>query len=116
MAEPAFTGEVHTIETAPHPSRMRSLGKLIPWPLAPAASPMPDTDQPKTVARAEIHTRHFIGHRRVEEERYDAEVVSQDASLHGIMQALTQLMSEMEDFLLPRADGDSVVMEIRLRV
>lgn len=115
MAEPAFTVEVHEIEEATQPRRLRTLGKLIPWPMQQE----PETDdigcRTGILAKAEIRTKRFIDHRRVEEERYNAEVLAPDSSLHSVMQALTQAFAGMEEFIAQRPDGEPIVMEIRLR-
>lgn len=115
MAEPAYTVEVHEIEAAPQPRRMRTLGKLIPWPLQP--EPKTDDNDCRTgiLAKAEIRTKRFIDHRRVEEERYNAEVMAPDSSLHSVMQALTQAFAGMDEFIAQRPEGEPIVMEIRLR-
>ena len=117
MAEPALTIEIlDHAEVAEQPRGLRSLGRIIPWP----HQPKPNTDGngcgSGIRAKAEIRTKRFIDFRRVEEERYDAEVFSADSSLHGVMQALTQAFSEMDEFLIQRPEGEPLTMEIRLRV
>jgi hypothetical protein len=115
MAQPALTVEVHQIEEAAQTRRLRTLGKLIPWPLQP--EPQTDDSGCRTgiLAKAEIRTKRFIDHRRVEEERYNAEIMAPDTSLHSVMQALTQAFAGMEEFIAQRPDGEPIVMEIRLR-
>ena len=115
MAEPALTGKVHEIEPAAHPRRLRTLGKLIPWPLQPEPKSCDSGDRTGILARAEIRTKRFIDHRRVEEERYNAEVLAPDSSLHSVMQALTQAFAGMDEFIAQRPEGEPIVMEIRLR-
>jgi hypothetical protein len=115
MAEPAYTVEVHEIEEATQPRRLRTLGQLIPWPLQPQPRESDSDCRTGILAKAEIRTKRFIDHRRVEEERYNAEVIALDSSLHSVMQALTQAFADMEEFLVQRPDGEPIVMEIRLR-
>ncbi len=115
MAEPAFTVEVHEVEEATNPRRLRTLGKLIPWPLHPTPSTSDNGCRTGILAKAEIRTKRFIDHRRVEEERYNAEVMAPDSSLHSVMQALTQAFADIEEFLVQRPEGEPIVMEIRLR-
>ena len=91
MAEPAYTVEVHrdaeTVAATPpaHPGSHYSLAGA-------SRSPRPIDNDCRTgiLAKAEIRTKRFIDHRRVEEERYNAEVMAPDSSLHSVMQALTQ--------------------------
>ena len=104
MAEPAFTVEVHEVEEAPNSRRLRTLGKLIPWPLHPALDTSDNGCRTGILAKADIRTKRFIDHRRVEEERYNAEVLAPDSSLHSVMQALTQAFADME-----RARGPAAV-------
>ena len=52
----------------------------------------------------------------MEEERYDAEVVSGDSSLASVMQALTKAFADMDEFMEQRPLGEPLTMEIRLRV
>ncbi|HET9659641.1 MAG TPA: hypothetical protein VFP05_04890 [Thermomicrobiales bacterium] len=117
MANPAFNIEIldHAEETE-QPRRLRTLGRVIPWPHQP--KPRTDGNDCGTgvLAKAEIRTKRFIDHRRVEEERYDAEVFSGDSSLHSVMQALTKAFSDMEEFMEQRPVGEPLTMEIRLRV
>lgn len=115
MAEPARTIEIHEIEETTHPRRLRTLGKLIPWPLQPEPKTSDSDVRTGILAKAEIRTKRFIDHRRVEEERYNAEVMAPDSSLHSVMQALTQAFAEMEEFISQRPAGEPIVMEIRLR-
>ena len=115
MAEAAYTVEVLEIEEAAQPHRLRTLGRIIPWPVPP--QPKSDDIGCRTgiLAKAEIRTKRFIDHRRVEEERYNAEVMASDSSLHSVMQALTQAFADMEEFIAQRPDNEPIVMEIRLR-
>jgi hypothetical protein len=115
MAAPAFTVEVQEIEEVTTPRRLRTLGKLIPWPLQPEPKSSDCGDRTGILAKAEIRTKRFIDHRRVEEERYNAEVMAHDASLHSVMAALTQAFSGIEEFVAQRPEGEPIVMEIRLR-
>ena len=116
MGAPALDIEIQS-EAQPQaqPRRLRSLGRIIQWPHVP--KPLPDSDGLGTglLAKAEIRTKRFIDHRRVEEERYNAEVVSADSSLSGVMRALTQAFAEVEEFSAQRPAGEPIVMEIRLR-
>jgi hypothetical protein len=115
MAEPAYVVEVQEIEEATQPRRLRTIGKLIPWPLQPTPKTSDNGCGTGLLAKAEIRTKRFIDHRRVEEERYNAEVLAADSSLHSVMQALTQAFAGMEEFIAPRPDGEPIVLEIRLR-
>lgn len=115
MAEPAYTVEIHEIEAAVQPNRLRTLGKLIPWPVQPEPQTRDSDCRTGILAKAEIRTKRFIDHRRVEEERYNAEVMASDSSLHSVMQALTHAFADMEEFIAQRPDGEPIVMEIRLR-
>src|SRR5215207_5850761 len=115
MAEPAFTVEVHDIQEATQPRRLRTLGQMIPWPLQPQPKTGDSECRTGILAKAEIRTKRFIDHRRVEEERYNAEVMAADSSLHSVMQALTQAFADMEEFIAQRPDNEPIVMEIRLR-
>ena len=116
MTAPAIAVENFEIEEAAQPRRLRTLGRIIQWPHQP--QPRTDGDERGSgiLAKAEIRTKRFIDHRRVEEERYNAEVFSSDSSLHSVMEALTQAFAGMEDFVAQRPAGEPVVMEIRLRV
>ncbi len=115
MAAPALTVEIHEIGEASRPRRPRTLGRIIPWP----HQPQPRTDGNDCgsgiLAKAEIRTKRFIDHRRVEEERYNAELLSTGTSLYSVMEALTQAFANMEEFVAPRPAGEPIVMEIRLR-
>lgn len=115
MAEPAFTPEVIEIAQVAQPRRLRTLGKLIPWPVQPEPRTSDNDCRTGILAKAEIRTKRFIDHSRVEEERYNAEVMSPDSSLHSVMEALTKAFADMEEFIAPRPDGEPVVLEIRLR-
>ena len=117
MAEPAFfRGVLDHAETTEQPRRLRALGRIIPWPHQPQPCPGENGAGNGILAKAEIRTKRFIDHRRVEEERYDAEVYSVDSSLRGVMEALTQAFGELEEFALQRPAGEPLTMEIRLRV
>ncbi len=117
MANPAFTIEIlDHADMVEQPRRLRTLGRIIPWPHQPQSRTDGADCGTGILARAEIRTKRFIDHRRVEEERYDAEVFSADSSLHGVMQALTQAFADMEEFLDQRPEGEPLTMEIRLRV
>ncbi len=115
MAEPAYTVEVQEIEEITQPRRLRTLGRIIPWPLQPAPRTNDNDCRTGILAKAEIRTKRFIDHRRVEEERYNAEVFAPDSSLHSVMQALTQAFAGMDEFITQRPDGEAIVLEIRLR-
>ncbi len=117
MAAPAFSVEIlDHAEPVEQPRRLRALGRVIPWPHQPQTRTDRDGRGTGILAKAEIRTKRFIEHRRVEEERYDAEVFAADSSLFGVMQALTQAFGEMEEFMLQRPAGEPLTMEIRLRV
>lgn len=117
MAEPAMNLEVlDHADVVEQPRRLRALGRIIPWPHQPQTRLSDDGCGSGILAKAEIRTKRFIDHRRVEEERYDAEVFSPDSSLHGVMQALTQAFADIEEFLEHRPAGEPLTMEIRLRV
>lgn len=116
MALPAYPVETHESEENMQPRRLRSLGRIIPWPHLPQP-PAHDGDcEPGLRARAEIRTRRFVDYRRVEEERYNAEITAGDSSLHSVMEALTQALAGLDDFVAQRPAGEPVVMEIRLRI
>lgn len=115
MAEPAYTVEILEAEEAAQPRRLRTLGRIIPWPIQPLTKTDSGDCRTGILAKAEIRTKRFIDHRRVEEERYNAEVMASDSSLHSVMQALTQAFADMEEFIAQRPDGEPIVMEIRLR-
>ena len=116
MAEPALTVEVHEIAETVQPRKLRTLGRIIPWPLNPEPKTNDNDCRTGLLAKAEIRTKRFINHHRVEEERYNAEVLSADASLHSVMQALTDAFAGIEEFVSQRPEGEPMVMEIRLRV
>ncbi len=105
MAEPALTVEVHEIAESVQPLKLRTLGRIFPWPRN--HEPMTTDNGCRTglLAKAEIRTKRFIDHRRVEEERYNAEVLSADASLHSVMQALTDAFAGIEEFVAQRPEG-----------
>ena len=115
MAEPARIVEILEIEESVRPRRLRTLGKLIPWPLQPEPKSIDNECRTGILAKAEIRTKRFIDHRRVEEERYNAEVMAPDSSLHSVMQALTQAFEGIEEFVNQRPEGEPIVLEIRLR-
>lgn len=115
MAEPALTVEIDEIEETAQPRRLRTLGRVIQWPLQVQPRANGNDCGSGTRAKAEIRTKRFIDHRRVEEERYNAEVFAADSSLHSVMEALTQAFAGMDDFLAQRPAGEPIVMEIRLR-
>lgn len=116
MVAPAMTAEAFEIEeTVEHPRRLRTLGRIIPWPHQSKTRTHGDDRGSGVLAKAEIRTKRFIDHRRVEEERYNAEVFANDSSLHSVMQALTQAFADMEEFVAQRPAGEPIVMEIRLR-
>lgn len=114
MGHLALTADVREADDAVQPRRLRTLGKLIPWPLDLVPRTV-ESGGTGILASAEIRTKRFIDHRRVEEDRYSAEVMAPDSSLHSVMQALTHAFAEMEEFIAQRPDGEAVVMEIRLR-
>jgi hypothetical protein len=117
MANPAVNVEIlDHAEVAEQPRRLRTLGRIIPWPHQPQTRTDGNGNGTGLLAKAEIRTKRFIDHRRVEEERYDAEVFSGDSSLHSVMQALTQAFADMEEFMEQRPLGEPLTMEIRLRV
>lgn len=117
MAEPAFSpGIFDQAESADQPRRMRALGRIIPWPHQPHPRTGDDGCRSGVTARAEIRMKRFVDHRRVEEERYDAEIVSSDSSIHGVMEALAQAFENVEEFVRQRPAGEPLTMEIRLRV
>lgn len=115
MAEPAITVQLREVEAAAPARRLRTLGRIIPWPHQPAPRTDNDGAGSGVLARAEIRTKRFIDHRRVEEERYDAEVVAHDSSLYGVMAALTEAFAGIEEFVSQRPADEPIVMEIRLR-
>lgn len=115
MAEPAYTVEVQANEEMAQPRRLRTLGRIIPWPLQPEPKTNDNDCRTGILAKAEIRTKRFIDHRRVEEERYNAEVMAPDSSLHSVMQALTEAFAGMEEFIAQRPEGEPIVLEIRLR-
>lgn len=116
MAVPALNVEIleHT-EPIEQPRRLRTLGRIIPWPHQPRTRTDDDAAGGGTKARAEIRTKRFIEHRRVEEDHYDAEIFSADSSLRGVMLALTEALKEMDEFTIPRSTDEPLTMEIRLR-
>lgn len=114
MAEPALN--IDHVEMLEQPRRLRSLGRIIPWPHQPHTHPSGDAGNPGIRAKVEIRTKFFIDHRRVEQERYEADVFSADTSLQGVMNALTELLAEMEEFRVPRSGDEPVTMDIRLRI
>lgn len=117
MAEPAISvGILDHAESIEQPRRLRTLGRIIPWPHQPQPRTAANGDGTGILAKAEIRTKRFIDHRRVEEERYDAEVFSNDASLQGVMEALAQVFGEIEELASNRLAGESLTMEIRLRI
>lgn len=117
MAEPAYTIEIlDHAEVVEQPRRLRTLGRIIPWPHQPQPSTEETCAGAGVLAKAEIRTKRFIDHRHVEEERYDAEVFSADSSLHSVMQALTEVFADMEELASQRPAGEPLTMEIRLRV
>lgn len=117
MADPARTVEVlDQTEATEQSRRLRTLGRIIPWPLQPKPLTDGNGGGAGVLAKAEIRTKRFIDHRRVEEERYDAEVFAADSSLHGVMEALTKAFGDMEEFMSQRPAGEPLTMEIRLRV
>ena len=115
MTAPAIAVENFEIEEAVQPRRLRTLGRIIQWPHQPQPRTNGDERGSGILAKAEIRTKRFIDHRRVEEERYNAEVLSSDSSLHSVMEALTQAFAGMEEFVAQRPAGEPIVMEIRLR-
>jgi hypothetical protein len=114
MTAPAFA-EIREIEEAAQPRGLRTLGRIIQWPHQPQPRTNGNDRGSGLLAKAEIRTKRFIDHRRVEEERYNAEVLSTDSSLHSVMEALTQALAGMEEFVAQRPAGEPIVMEIRLR-
>ena len=117
MANPAFSVEIlDHADVVEQPRRLRTLGRIIPWPHQPQSQTDGNDRGAGVLARAEIRTKRFIDHRRVEEERYDAEVLSGDSSLHSVMQALTKAFADMDEFMEQRPLGEPLTMEIRLRV
>lgn len=117
MAGPAFSIEIlNHAETIEQPRRLRALGRIIPWPHQPQPHATDQGNEGGVLAKAEIRTKRFIDFRHVEEERYDAEVFSNDSSLQGVLQALAQAFAEMEEFVTPRPAGEPLTMEIRLRL
>jgi len=117
MAEPAYTIEIlDRPDVVEQPRRLRTLGRIIPWPHQPQPRPDGNSAGAGVLAKAEIRTKRFVDHRHVEEERYDAEVFSVDSSLHSVMQALTQVFAEMDELVAQRPAGEPLTMEIRLRV
>lgn len=117
MAAPAYNVEIlDHAEVVEQPRRLRTLGRIIPWPHQPKPLTGQTESETGVLARAEIRTKRFVDYRRVEEERYDAEVFSADSSPHSVMQALTQAFAEMEEFIAQRPAGEPLTMEIRVRV
>lgn len=117
MTDPAFAVEIlDHAEAIEQPRRLRTLGRIIPWPHQPRSRIDENGNGAGILAKAEIRTKRFIDQRRVEEERYDAEVLAIDSSLHGVMQALTQAFGEMEEFVRQRPADEPLTLEIRLRV
>lgn len=115
MAELFNTVEIQGTEESDQPRRLRTLGRIIPWPLQPEPRTSDQDCRTGILAKAEIRTKRFIDHRRVEEERYNAEVMAPDSSLHSVMQALTQAFAGMDEFIAQRPEGEPIVLEIRLR-
>lgn len=115
MAAPATAIELHEIEERDQPRRLRTLGRIIQWPHQPQPRTAASENGSGMLAKAEIRTKRFIDSRRVEEERYNAEVVSGDSSIYGVMAALTDAFAGIDEFMSQRPAGETVVMEIRLR-
>jgi hypothetical protein len=117
MANPAFSVEIlDHADAVEQPRRLRTLGRIIPWPHQPQTQTDGNDCGAGVLAKAEIRTKRFIDNRRVEQERYDAEVFAGDTSLHSVMQALTRAFADMEEFTEQRPVGEPLTLEIRLRV